>query len=258
MEKGLSALNENILVVARCKMHRMKIVQTLEEKGYLVHEESVGKMALGKSGEVDAIVLAERMYDMDAVQYLDHLDFLKLENPPKVMLIGSNLDRETAYKMRGVKSFLYPPFYPELLSLKLKTMLHPNWSLNEDQKNASRQLRQYERVPVREVMLTFLTPFHESAQVMDISYSGLRVKTSRVADGHLGRTTKMQIVCQGNSMIVNGKVIWAHDGLAGIRFKGPKPPRFNMFMEGITTGDALPGPDRLIRINDSSQPAYGL
>lgn len=250
--------NETILIVGKCKVHRFKLTETLLEHGCQVLEEASGCRALEIIREADAVILSERMSDMDAVQFLDHLDFLRLENPPRVLLIGSNLDRETAYKMRGVNSFLYSPFYPEMLALKLKALLHPKGFLKDNGEKVQVELRKYERIPVNEVMLSFLTPFRESARVVDICYSGMKVISEKAGLIHLGGSTRMQLLCQGKSMVLNGNLIWTRDGEAGIRFKGPKPPQFNPFLESLIQSDANEIDERLIKISHAAESVYGV
>ena len=233
---GVSVTEHQILIASKSKLIRFKLIQAFTERDFLVRETVSAPDTLSEilKNNVSVVLLGEQLSEMDAPQFLENLQYLGMDTRPKIIQITTDHDREERYRELGVDDFLYPPLMPEMAFLKVRTLLEPEVNLAVEREQVHKELRRYKRLPVKDLGLTFYTPVRELTEAVEISYTGLRARTCKMNELHVGATFKMQLMFRGEATVVNGRVMWIRDGFAGIRFSIPRPAQFQGFFDDVT------------------------
>lgn len=160
---------------------------------------------------------------------------------PEIILTASQAELDGELPSKGVAAVLPLPFIPEMVLLKINTVLQPRRSWRKETEMVLRQMRKFQRFPVEDVTVHLHKPINEKTTVVDISYQGIKIKTSEIYEDQLGAEFRMQVNCEGSYLIINGKLMWLSNGQAGIRFIGSRPGSFNRFFNNIMAHAFLTG-----------------
>jgi len=152
---------------------------------------------------------------------------------PCIILAGSQTELDQDLPSKGVGALLAMPFLPEMVLLKINSVLNPRRSWRKETEQVLRQMRKYQRFTVEGVTVHFHAPIQEKTNVIDISYQGLKVKTKEMHEGDVGESFRMQINYEGSYQIMDGKLMWVREGTAGFRFTGTRPDSFQGFFKQV-------------------------
>ena len=222
-----------VCTAAESRQTREKIKQALEGRVSSVFEthDMTTLMGLINGFEARVIFLGFRFYMM--AYQPEMIASLPADQRPKVILTGTQGQLDQPIRAKAVDSLLAQPFLPEMLLLKINSVLSPGTCWQKAEELVLAKMRKYQRFEVEGVNVHFHKPIVEKTEVLDISYQGLKARTRVFTAANLGAEVTMQITVGGVYTLIRGRLLWLRDGMAGLRFTNHRPDNFENFFKQV-------------------------
>ncbi len=225
-------MNQNearrVLLATSSELLRARIGEPLRDEGYEVEELNSSLQVLDRLKDLSegVLIMGRHLDDGEALPFLNQLDEPKIP----IIMIGVDRRRERDYRKCGVRFFLYPPFFPEMVNMKLKVVFDPK------EERGLGQMRHHDRICVENLKIELIRPIKELVNVADLGLGGAKITANNLEQRYVGRLLKMQLVYGQKTFSINGRLIWCEDGMAGIHFMAPKPLGFSEFFNDMASG----------------------
>jgi len=227
-----------VLLICKSRLTRLKLIEGLKTKNFLFFEADGVKEALSMNTKFHPnLLFCELEVSLEHPELIS--DLKKTSPKLKVTLVGNRNQIAEHFSKLGPDDYLQKPFTPDLVALKVLSILFPDESQKLDARSIFK-VRKYQRIPVTGVTLRIYVPFYEKTDVLEISNSGLRIHTENLAEVDRGHVIKMEIISRVGNMSLSGKLLWYKDGDAGIAFARPKPKGFRSLLDGLCGIPTLP------------------
>lgn len=166
-------------------------------------------------------------------EFPGELHLMHPEHKPRLVLTGTDQELESDLASKGVDALLCLPFIPEMLLMKINSVLKPGKDWQHEDSLVLRKMRKYQRFSVNQVFVHLLKPTTERNQVLDISYQGIKMITSQLTPLARDQIFQMQITCDGASILMEARLMWVRENHAGFRFRKERPPGFDGFFRRV-------------------------
>lgn len=176
------------------------------------------------------VFLDVRLFNLNLRNPIGNVLNAKVHPFPKILLMGTPVELERDVAVPGVDALLCAPFIPEMVWLRMRSVLSPEVCIRQVQAQVLNKMRKYSRIAVEDINVHFYKPFQIRAQVLDISYQGLKALTLESDPGWVGEEVQMQISGEGSGLNLSGRVMWVREEKVGIRFSCKRGADFSEFL----------------------------
>lgn len=166
-------------------------------------------------------------------EFPGEIQLMHPEAKPRLVLTGTYQELESDLASKGVDALLCLPFIPEMVLMKINSVLKPGKDWQHEDSLVLRKMRKFQRFSVSQVYVHLLKPTTERSQVIDISYQGIKIETSQLTPLARDQVFQLQIACEGASILIEARLMWVRDHHAGFRFRKDRPAGFDNFFRKV-------------------------
>lgn len=227
--------HDQLTVCTACssKLLRKKVSQALESHQVQVFEtaDMTELVQFVRNFQPRVILLGFRFFQRP--EFPGPIHDMPYHQRPRLVLTGTEQELDCDLESKGIDALLCLPFIAEMLLMKINSVLKPGKDWQHEDNLVLRKMRKYQRFLVANVFVHLIKPSSEYAQVVDISYQGIKMTTVELSPEARDQIFQMQITCEGASILLEARLMWVREKHAGFRFRRNRPSGFDAFFRKV-------------------------